>query len=222
MYRLNRYTPFHITVSCPAMHILEALFIDYSFSKEYGFVNYERLVKSMKHVPNLITGLRILSSLVLLFLKPLSTGFFAVYTLCGVSDILDGYVARKTGTAGKAGAVLDSVADMVFIAVALVVFIPVFAFAAWMVYWTIAIALIRLASLAVGFIRYRSFASLHTYANKATGLILFCFPLIYQLCGSDKTAVILLAIASLSAIEEILINMTAPSLNREVKSIVAK
>lgn len=180
------------------------------------------MVKSMKHVPNIITCFRILSSIVLLFLKPLSMPFFLVFTLCAATDIFDGYVARKTGNASKAGAILDSVADMVFVAVALFIFIPIIPFAAWMVYWIIGIACIRISSLVVGVIKYKTFASLHTYANKATGLILFCFPFMYQICGINETAYFILLSASLSAIEEIAINMTSLSLNRDTKSIFAK
>lgn len=52
--------------------------------------------------------------------------FFVVYTMCCLSDVLDGYVARKTKTTSKCGEGLDSVADFVFIAILLVVFIPFF------------------------------------------------------------------------------------------------
>jgi len=145
-----------------------------------------------------------------------------VYALCGITDILDGYLARKTGTVSKAGAVLDSLADTVFVAAALFIFIPVIPFKAWIIYWTVAIALIRFASLVVGYIRYRAFAALHTYANKATGLFFFCFPFDYRLFGINEAAAVILVAASLSAIEEIAINCTSSSLNRDRKSLFIK
>lgn len=180
------------------------------------------MVRSMKQVPNIITCLRILSSIVLLFLKPLSMLFFLVFIFCGATDILDGYVARKTGNTSKAGAVLDSVADMVFVAVALFIFMPIIPFTTWIVYWIIGIASIRIFSLAVGYIKYRTFAGLHTYANKATGFILFCFPLVYQICRINEIVYFVLVIGTLSAIEEVAINITSLSLNRDTKSIFTK
>ena len=180
------------------------------------------MVRSMKQVPNIITCLRILSSIVLLFLKPLSMVFFLVFIFCGATDILDGYVARKTGNTSKAGAVLDSVADMVFVAVALFIFMPIIPFTTWIVYWIIGIAFIRIFSLAVGYIKYRTFAGLHTYANKATGFILFFSPLVYQVYGINQIVYFVLVIATLSAIEEVAINITSLSLNRDIKSIFTK
>ncbi|HWP51676.1 MAG TPA: CDP-alcohol phosphatidyltransferase family protein, partial [Clostridia bacterium] len=161
----------------------------------------------------------LLGSAALLFLQPLSARFLWVYTLCGLSDALDGYVARKTGNTSKAGAMLDSAADIAFIAVVLLVFIPFFSFAARIVYWIAGIAFIRLSSLVVGYIRYRTFAGLHTYANKAAGLLLFLFPFLYQICGIKDALYLMLMTASVSAVEEIAIQLTSSSLNRDVKSI---
>ena len=39
--------------------------------------------------------------------------FLAIYLYCGFSDVLDGYIARKTGTQSLTGARLDSLADFV-------------------------------------------------------------------------------------------------------------
>lgn len=176
----------------------------------------------MKQVPNILTCFRILSSIILLFLRPLSWQFFLVYTLCGVTDIFDGYIARKAGVASKTGAILDSIADMAFIAAALLILIPAMPFKAWMIYWIIGIAFIRISSLVVGYVRYRSFAGLHTYANKATGLILFCFPYLYSMFEFNEISYFILTAASLSGVEEIVINSTSKSLNRDVKSIFSK
>ncbi|MBQ6866890.1 MAG: CDP-alcohol phosphatidyltransferase family protein, partial [Clostridia bacterium] len=64
---------------------------------------------------NLITILRILASAALLFCPALSPAFFAVYIFAGVTDMLDGFVARRTGTASDFGAKLDTAADLIFV-----------------------------------------------------------------------------------------------------------
>ena len=63
-------------------------------------------------VPDLFTYLRILCAVVLLFLVPLSPVYLAIYALSGVSDALDGYLARKLNQASVWGARLDSTADL--------------------------------------------------------------------------------------------------------------
>ena len=58
---------------------------------------------------NIITGVRILCSIALLFCPVFSPAFYALYIAAGLSDMTDGIVARKTGTAGAFGAkVLDA------------------------------------------------------------------------------------------------------------------
>ena len=50
---------------------------------------------TMKNVPNFITCIRILGTIILLFIDPFTTGFYVLYTFCGVTDVLDGLIARK-------------------------------------------------------------------------------------------------------------------------------
>ena len=173
----------------------------------------------MKHIASIITTVRIAGAFALLFIEPLSAAFFVLYALCCVSDVLDGYVARKTHTTSKIGAALDSIADFVFIAVMLVIFIPLLSLKLWMLYWIAAIALVRFASLAVGFAKYRALAFLHTYGNKATGIALACFPVLYQITGLSVAALIVCALATLSALEEMIINVSRKELNRNCRGI---
>ena len=173
----------------------------------------------MKHTASFITASRIVGALILLLTEPLSTLFFVVYIYCCISDVFDGYIARKTNTASKFGEILDSTADFVLIAVMLIIFIPLLAWEQWMLYWIGAIALTRFTSLVVVFAKYRAFAFLHTYGNKATGIACACFPVFYKLLGLNVTAFIVCAVASLSAFEELLINIGAKELNRNRKSV---
>ena len=177
------------------------------------------MAASARIIPNSITGIRILLSLVLLFIEPLSGPFILIYVLCGISDMLDGFIARKTKSASKFGAMLDSIADATFVFVLLIIFIPYFIWPPWAIIWIAFIIMIRLSSLLIGFLKYRALAFLHTYTNKFSGLVMFCFPLIYRLLGLNVTAVALCCIASISAIEELSINNTSITLNRNITSI---
>lgn len=181
-----------------------------------------KLTMSKNNIPNIITMIRIALSPALFFVDPLSLLFFVIYIACGLSDIFDGYIARRMKAESRFGAMIDSLADVIFIAIALFVFVPIVKFSAWMIVWILGIAAVRFVSLAVVLYKYHAFAFLHTYANKATGLILFSFPLLYGVFGLPATAYFIFGVAGFSAVEELAINLTSRKLARDIKYIFAK
>ena len=70
----------------------------------------------MTQLPNIITLLRIADSLGLLLCDVTSVAYWIIYALCGLSDIADGWLARKLKCITKTGALLDSLADICFVA----------------------------------------------------------------------------------------------------------
>jgi len=177
---------------------------------------------AIKYTANVITMGRILGSFLLLLFKPLSVPFFLIYALCGVSDILDGYIARKTKTVSKLGEALDSVADLIFIGIMLFICIPLFAWARWMIYWISIVAIIRLLTFGTGFVKYHTMPFLHTYANKITGIILFCILFLYRAFGLTAAICISCGFASISALEELAITIRSKKLDRNAASIFSK
>ena len=89
---------------------------------------------------NLITGSRIVLSVALLFCPALSPVFFVLYIVAGITDMIDGAVARRTGTASAFGARLDTIADFVFTAVCLIKLLPVLHVPVWLLVWVAVIA----------------------------------------------------------------------------------
>lgn len=142
--------------------------------------------------------------------------------VCGASDVLDGYIARKTKTNSQFGAVFDSISDFIFITVILIIIAPIFQWSEWMLYWIGGIAMIRFLSLTIGFIKYHTISFLHTYANKATGIVLFVFPILYSSLGIDIAVILVCSLANISAFEELLININSKNLNRNIRSMVMK
>lgn len=151
---------------------------------------------------NLITSCRILLSLLLLFFPALSPGFYGLYLAAGLSDMLDGFVARRTNSASPLGAKLDSMADLVFLAVCLIKLLPVLDLPVWLWVWVGLIALLRLVNVVSGFVRRKKLVLLHTRANKLTGALLFLLPLSLGFLNIAYTAVPLCALASFAAIQE--------------------
>ena len=173
----------------------------------------------IKQIPNLISVLRMVCSVALLFTGGLSPAFYSLYVVCGVSDALDGYIARRTNTVSRLGAALDSVADVLFFGSIVIVFLPLLTPSVWVLVWLGGIALLRIVSLGIGWYKYHMLAFLHTYANKAAGFVIFLAPVIYALVGLSVTAIIVCVPAMVSAIEELLINSTSKQLNRDIKGI---
>ncbi len=86
----------------------------------------------MKHLPNVISMLRIAGSAGLLFCDVVGWPFWVLYALCGISDMVDGWLARKLLAETKVGAVLDSVADIVFVACGAIRLLPVLEIPTWL------------------------------------------------------------------------------------------
>ena len=151
---------------------------------------------------NLITSCRMLLSLLLLFFPALSPGFYGLYLAAGLSDMLDGFVARRTNSASPLGARLDSMADLLFLSVCLIRLLPVLTLPVWLWVWVGLIALLRLVNILSGFVCRKKLVLLHTGANKLTGLLLFLFPLCLGILSVVCAAVPLCVLASFAAIQE--------------------
>ena len=109
----------------------------------------------------------------LLFCSPARVAFWVIYGLCGVSDMVDGYLARKLHAESKAGAVLDSVADICFVVCCAIKLIPVLQIPSWLWIWAGVIVLIKLVNQASALATYKRLCFPHTGANRLTGLLLF-------------------------------------------------
>ena len=173
----------------------------------------------MKNLPNMITLIRIICSVSLFFFKPLSTTFLILYITCGISDVLDVYIARKIGYVSDAGAIFDSLADVIFIFSIMIILIPIINWLWWMIAWIVLIILIRVISLVIGLVKYRAVTFLHTYGNKVTGVLVFCFPFFYKVFNLEAIICLISAAATVSAVEEMSINIISKELVRDIKSI---
>ena len=99
--------------------------------------------------------------------------FWVLYAIAGMTDMLDGFLARRWGVESQFGAKLDSLADFVFvIAVGYKLFpwlkLPA---ALWMMIGLI--ALVKVSNALSSYVVKHKIAFLHTKANKLTGFLLF-------------------------------------------------
>ncbi|MBQ6380818.1 MAG: CDP-alcohol phosphatidyltransferase family protein [Clostridia bacterium] len=153
-------------------------------------------------MPNIITFVRILCSIALLFVPAFKPAFYALYILAGVSDMLDGMIARKTNTVSDFGSKLDTVADMVLVAVCLIKMLPMLDIPLWLYIWIAVIALMKVINIISGFVMQKKFVAAHTVMNKVTGVLLFLLPLSVSFIDVRYSGGAVCAVASFAAIQE--------------------
>jgi CDP-diacylglycerol--glycerol-3-phosphate 3-phosphatidyltransferase len=176
----------------------------------------------MNNLANYISFVRIILVLILAFLEPLSFQFYLIYTVSGTSDIMDGYIARKTNSTSKLGEKLDSAADFIMVIVLVPIFYTILNPGTIILLWIIVIGIVRVISLLIVLVKYKTFGMLHTYGNKITGLILFLVPLLLIVVPEGLLMYLVCSIASISALEELGVNLLSKELSANKKSIFSK
>ena len=156
----------------------------------------------MKNIANIITGSRIVFSLSILFTPPLSPIFYVLYGAAGLSDMIDGTVARKTNTVSSFGAKLDTIADFIFAVVCLIKLMPVLDIPAWLWIWIGVIALIKVINMISSYVTQKKWIAPHTVMNKVTGALCFLLPLTLSFIDLKYSAIVVCAAATFAAIQE--------------------
>ena len=149
-----------------------------------------------------LTICRIVLGITLLLTDAFSLPFFAVYGLAGLTDMLDGFVARKTGTESELGAKLDSIADLVLTIACLVKVLSAISVPMWLWAWMAAIVLVKVINVISGLVIERRLVLPHTIANKAAGLVAFLVPFTIPLLGVTVPAVVACTVATFAAVQE--------------------
>ena len=156
----------------------------------------------MKPLPNAISALRCLGAVCLLFFRVESCVFWVIYFVCGLSDMVDGYLARKLGCESKTGALLDSLADLVFVVCCCFKLIPALAFPKWLWIWGGVIVAIKVVNQISALEMYKKCVFPHTVANKVTGVLLFVGVPVTVFLESFVPMVIIAIVATFAAIQE--------------------
>lgn len=151
---------------------------------------------------NIITAVRIVCSIALLFFPALSTKFYVLYIIAGLSDMPDGAVARKTGTVSEFGSKFDTAADFILVVVCLIKLIPAVHMPTWLIILIIVIAVIKATNLISGYVMRKKIIVLHTIMNKVTGILLFVLPLTLTFIDIKFSGAVVGAVATFAAIQE--------------------
>lgn len=169
----------------------------------------KQAVENRAWIPNTLTALRFLGGIALIFLPLPGKAFFTVYVLCGLTDALDGFLARRLKTACPFGAKLDSIADLTFYTVSLSRMMPILRrrLPGWIWYIVAFVLALRLTSYLVAAFKLHKFAAVHTVANKATGAMVFGVGLVLNLSILTAYCLVLAAVSTYSSAEELIMHL---------------
>jgi len=140
----------------------------------------------IKHVPNTLSGLRCILSISLLFLGKEPIIFTIVYVIAGITDFLDGKIARKYNVESALGAKLEAIGDSLLFGGAFFC-ILFFADIKFGTGWQLLVKIVplviailyKLANVAVTHKRFDQWNMMHTKLNKSVfGSLFFVAPVI--------------------------------------------
>lgn len=157
----------------------------------------------MRSLPNIISASRGVAALAMLFLPVFSPGFWVLYCWGGLSDIIDGAMARKMKAESGLGSRIDSVVDLVFVICSAIMILPSMDLPLWVWLWVTAIGLVKLAGIIIGSCRQRKLTVPHSISNRLTGILLFCLPFAIARFDVLVPAVIACVMATASLFEEL-------------------
>jgi cardiolipin synthase len=132
----------------------------------------------LRLLPNLLSGIRVVLVPVLwvLALRGEMTAVGVGLLVAGLTDVLDGHLARRLNVATPAGAALDSLGDNL-LAPSAALWLLLFRrdvaayFAVPLAIWGALYAMF----LVVGWVRFRRFGNLHLYSSKAAAVVAYAF-----------------------------------------------
>jgi phosphatidylglycerophosphate synthase len=145
--------------------------------------------------------------------------------LAGLTDVLDGPVARRTGRSSGYGSQLDSAADILLMG-------SIVAWMAWLhptffrdhliplVAWIV----IGVIALAVTAVRFGRIGNLHLYSAKTAGVVAYVFAVSLFVTGGSHPALfgVAVGLAILAATETLLVALTRDEVDERMGSLLSR
>lgn len=128
---------------------------------------------------DILTGTRIVCGILILIFPCFSKCFWLLYVFGGLTDAVDGTVARKLGKASESGAVFDTAADAVFALTVIFRLLTDVKVPLWMIICAAAVGCIKAFNILYGCVKYRQFITVHSSLNRICGAVLYFTPLLF-------------------------------------------
>ena len=181
-----------------------------------------------RNLANIISAIRIIAGACLYLFSDITGGFIAIYVVCGITDLLDGPVARKFNSTSAVGAALDTVGDAVtYMALAKILLvkrmIPM-----WIVCWMLSVLGLHIIAGLVSLKKTKKFYVVHSLFGKILGGSIFVLPFAMWIVSKTgleyiQTVHILLAIiagfSTIAGIESLAIQSKILDPQTQIKTI---
>ncbi len=150
-----------------------------------ALLSYEGLM-NRRIIPNSLTSLRIIITVVLWFYAFAHDNmtFAFLYLAAGITDLLDGWSARKLGVASEFGQWFDSLADNLM-SVSLpfwIWFLIPEAFSRYLIA-IIVLLIFFILNMSLGFLKFHKMLDFHLYSSKIAAIMTYVFFLWFLLFG---------------------------------------
>ncbi len=149
---------------------------------------------------NGLTAMRIISAALMFTVSPEMLTFWRWYLIGGISDMADGFIARKANSTSKFGANFDGIADVLFVASVLVNLLPTMKSSNFLWWIAGAIATIRTLNITVAWATKQPIF-IHNIPNKIAGMALFTFPMFFRI-HPEVAIIVVTALTSFASIRE--------------------
>lgn len=182
----------------------------------------------IKHVPNILSASRFPLSVLLVLFVTYPIRFLVLYVVTGVTDFLDGWLARKYHLKTTFGAKLDSFADAFFgfsLIVALFGRLQLLSQLQWYVLAAlVTLGLLKVVNLFYTRRKFGVWSTMHTLANKFTALPFLALVPIMVFTGEitswlSTTLLVLVICVFLANLEETLIIRRMTQYDTDAESI---
>ena len=160
------------------------------------------MAKTHLDIVNILTASRIVLCIPLLLVDALTVPFWILYLIAGITDMLDGFLARRWGVESKFGARLDSLADFVFVLAIGYKLFPWLKLPAtlWMMIGLI--AMVKIVNAISSYVVKHKIEFQHTKVNKLAGFLLFICMMAIGQSYFISVAWMIACIALFAAIQE--------------------
>ncbi len=174
----------------------------------------------MKRIANILTASRIfLASILLIFFKKISVLFLIIYTVAEFTDIIDGTIARKTGSCSHMGAVLDSIADLLLSANLIKIVFSMNLITKKLTVWLVLALAIGTLSPIINFIKHKKVFFIHSISCKVFGGLLLAIPFAIFFNFIDFYLPIAIFLLTLAMLEICIMSIILDTPNPNARSI---
>ena len=184
-------------------------------------------MKLIKQVPNMLSALRIVLSVVLLFLTGKPWVFLVVYLVNGATDVFDGKIARRFDAVSDLGSKLDAVGDSLLFGSAAIcmVFLADLEVELFRCLLVLSFGVVyKIANVFVTRRRFGEWNMMHTTLNKTVFVTLYFYVPIFLLLGEVSFPMVaaISALICLACFEETVTLMRLEEYDVNCKGVVGE